>query len=190
MRIMKATGCLTNGHGMSDATICRWVNDMTVCSTVSSAVEIFAGVTLTSSERHIVLQQSQNKRDHGDFQKCISWLRLRNPVHVQSTSLMSIYCGCVANESVNCDSAYDCEQVAMESMKGTKFSDIHLRRKDSHFSQAISRSGDLKDEVLNLNCNQLVHRITCILKKEDELQKFLIFELTTQPPALFDNCSI
>ena len=42
----------------------------------------------------------------------------------------------------------------------------------------------------NLNHNQLFHRITSILKKEDKLQKFLIFELTTQLPELFDNCSM
>ena len=101
------------------------------------------------------------------------------------------YSGWVANESVNCDSGYDCGQVAMESMKGKKFSDIHLRRKDNVTSlKAISRSEILKDEVLNINHNQLFHRITCILKTEDELQKFLTFQLTTQQPALFDNCSI
>ena len=101
---------------MSNDTISKWVNAMAVCSSVSSAVEIFAGVTLTSSEQHIDLQQPWQKRDHGDLQRFIYWLRLRDPVHRQSTSLLSIYSGCVANESANCDSAYDCRQVAMESM--------------------------------------------------------------------------
>ena len=38
MRTMKATGGLTHGRGMSNATISRWVNAMAVCSTVLSAV--------------------------------------------------------------------------------------------------------------------------------------------------------
>ena len=80
---------------MPNATISRWVNAMAVCSVVSPAVEIFGGVTSTSSEQHIGLQQPRHKRNHGDFQKCISCLRLRDPVHRQSTSLMSIYSGCV-----------------------------------------------------------------------------------------------
>ena len=66
-RTIKATGGLTHGRGMSNATISTWVNAMAICSTVSSAVEIFAGVTSTSSEQHIDLQQSRQKRDHGVF---------------------------------------------------------------------------------------------------------------------------
>ena len=76
-------------------------------------------------------------------------------------------------------------------MKSKIFGDIHLRRKDKVTSlKAITRSGDQQDEVLNINHNQLFHRITCIMKNEDDLEKFLTFELTTQPPALFDNCSM
>ena len=93
---------------MPNATISCGVIAMTVCSTVSLAFGIFVVVRLTSSEQHIDLQKSRQKRDHGDFQKFISWLRLRDPVHQQPTSLMPIYSGCIANESVNCDSAYDC----------------------------------------------------------------------------------
>ena len=63
MPTMKASGGLNHGRRMFNASISRCVNAVVVCSTVSSAVEILASVTSTSSEKHIDLEQSQQKHD-------------------------------------------------------------------------------------------------------------------------------
>ena len=94
----------------------------------------------------------------------------------------------MADETINCDNAYEAGFAAMKTMPGKIFSDIHLKRKDKVKTlAALTKQASVKDVVIDLNHNQLFHRITCVVRKDEELSEYMKFELSSQPPSLFDN---
>ena len=66
MRSMKTSGALTRGRGISPSTIAKWVHSMRAASRVIDAMGTFGGVACITSEQHVDLHESDQKRDHAD----------------------------------------------------------------------------------------------------------------------------
>ena len=67
MRSLKTSGGLIRGHGISPSTIAKWVHSMPAASRVIDAMETFGGVAWVTSEQHVDLRESDQKRDHADI---------------------------------------------------------------------------------------------------------------------------
>ena len=81
-RSLKTSGGLTRGRGISPSTIAKWVHSMPAASRVIDAMETFGGVACVTSEQHVDLRESNQKRDHADTPPFLTWLNLHHPFQV------------------------------------------------------------------------------------------------------------
>ena len=189
IRSLKTSGGLTRGRGISPSTIAKWVHSMP--SRVIDAMETFSGVACVTSEHHVHLRESSQRRDSADTATFVTWLNLHNPFQRASPLLASLASGVVANAAVNCDAALFVGEAYMKAMEGKLFSEIHLQRKNNVRSLAsVTKAVKVRGEDACINPNQLFHRIVCIVRSEEELAGYLTYELAACPPALFDDCSL
>ena len=191
MRSLKTSGGLTRGRGISPSTIAKWVHSMPAATRVIDAMETFSGVACVTSEQHVDLRESNQRRDHADTATFLTWLNLHHPFQRASPLLASLASGVVASAAVNCDDALSVGEASMKAMEGKVFSEIHLQRKNNVRSLAsVTKAVKVRGEDVFINPNQLFHRIVCIVRSEEELAGYLTYELAACPPALFDDCSL
>ena len=189
IRSLKTSGGLTRGRGISPST--KWVHSMHAASRVIDAMETFSGVACVTSEHHVDLRESSQRRDHADTATFVTWLNLHNPFQRASPLLASLASGVAANAAVNCDDALFVGEATMQAMEGMLFSEIHLQRKSNVRSLAsVTKAVKVRGEDACINPNQLFHRVVCIVRSEEELAGYLTYELAACPPALFDDCSL
>ena len=179
---------------MTPSTIAKWVHSMhsmPAASRVIDAMETFGGVACVTSEQHVDLRESNQKRDYADTATFLTWLNLHHPFQRASPLLASLASGVVASAAVNCDDALSVGEASMKAMEGKLFSEIHLQRKNNVRSLAsVTKAVEVPGEDVCINPNQLFHRIVCIVRSEEELAEYLTYELAACPPALFDDCSL
>ena len=191
MRSLKTSGGLTRGRGISPSTIAKWVHSMPAASRAIDAMETFGGVACVTSEQHVDLRESDQKRDHADTATFLTWLDRHHPFQRASHLLASPASGVVASAAVNCDDALSVGEASMKAMEGKRFSEIHLQRRNSVRSLAsVTKAVKVRGEHVCINPNQLFHRIVCIVRSEEEIAEYLTNELAECPPALFDDCSL
>lgn len=93
-----------------------------------------------------------------------------------------------ADDTVNCDEAKDHGLASMKSI--VSLIEVHLKRKDKVRSLAsIAKTVKIKDTTVEINPNQLFHRLLCFVRSEEELAGYLKYELAARPPALF-HCTL
>ena len=92
----------------------------------------------------------------------------------------------MAIAAVNCDDALSVGEASMKAMEGKQFSEIHLQRMNYLRSLAsVTKAVKVRGEDVCINPNQLFHRIVCIVRSEEELAEYLIYELAAMPPGPF-----
>ena len=164
---------------------------MPAASRIIDAMETFGGVACVTSEQHVDLRESDQKRDHADTATFLTWLDLHHPFQRASPLLASLASGVVASAAVNCDDALSVGEASMKAMEGKRFSEIHLQRRNNVRSLAsVTKAVKVRGEDVCINPNQLFHRIVCIVRSEEELAEYLTYELAACLPALFDDCSL
>lgn len=189
MRAMKSTGGLTHGRGFTSSTIAKWIKAMPATTKVVDAIETLSGVSSATTEQHVELRESRNRRDAADALKILQWLQLHNPFQRESTLLVSVNNGLVAPPTVNCDSAKEVGLRAMNAIVGKPFNEVHLKRKDVVVTLATAQKGiRIREELIEVNPTQLFHRMVCVIRSDEELAANLHFELAAWPPALFKDC--
>jgi len=102
MRMLKTSGGMMHGRGITDSTLTKWVHTLPCCIPICDALEHFTGVHTATSEQHKDVRSSTQSRD----------------------------IGIVADASVNCDDAVDIGLAAASGMDVKKFTDVTLHRKD------------------------------------------------------------
>ena len=131
MRSLKTSGGLTRWRGISPSAIAKWVHSMPAASRVIDAMETFGGVACVTSQQHVDLRESDQKRDHADTVTFLTWLNLHHPFQRASPLLASLASGVVASAAVNCDDALSVGEASMKAMEGKRFSEIHLQRRNN-----------------------------------------------------------
>ena len=160
MRSLKTSGGLTRGRGISPSTIAKWVHSMPAASRVINAMETFGGVACVTSEQHVDLRESNQKRDHADTATFLTWLNLYHPFQRASPLLASLASGVVASAAVNCDDALSVGEASMKAMEGKRFSEIPLQRRNNVRSLAsVTKAVKVRGEDVCINPNQLFHRM-------------------------------
>ena len=58
MRMLKTSGGMTHGRGITDSTLTKWVHALPLCVLLCDFLEKFTGIHTTTSEQHRDLRQS------------------------------------------------------------------------------------------------------------------------------------
>lgn len=186
MRAMKTQGGLTQGRGLIDSSLARWISSMSSCIPVCNALEDFTGIRSSSSNQHVELSKSRLQRDKTDFGKFITWLEDHNPF--KCTEFMSLSSGIIACSSVNCDQACDIGANILNKNIGKKFTEIKCKRSENikNFAQ-MSNKIKICQKYVDINPMQLFNRIICSSKTPEEIKHCFNFELSPYPLALFKD---
>ena len=189
MRMLKTSGGMTHGRGITDSTLTKWVHALPRCVPICDALEQFTGVHTGTSEQHKDMQQSTQSRDNRDRCIFVEWLQAHPPfAGYEPDRLVSLSTGIVADTSVNCDDAVEIGRAAASEMAGKKFTDITLRRNDKVKTiGAQSKTVKVRGQNTEVNPSLLFNRITCVLNNSSEMGSFLAYELAPQPPSLFQG---
>ncbi|GBO41649.1 hypothetical protein AVEN_110046-1 [Araneus ventricosus] len=81
MKSMKIAGGVTQGRGMEDSTLSRWVSSCPINMKVFEVLEEFCEKSFESSEQHVEFRPSRQSRDDSDLVKLSVWLLLHNPLN-------------------------------------------------------------------------------------------------------------
>ena len=187
MRLFKTSGGMTRGRGITDSTLTKWVHAFPFCLPVCDDLEKFSNQLSVSSEQHKDLRDCSQIADHRDVSTFMQWLKAHSPFNTSNPdSLMAISTGLVADQSVNCDQAFEIGRDAASAIDGVAFPDVKLKRTDrvrtiGSSSNTVSVRG--QDAVINPVL--LFNRINCVMNSSSELETYLAYELTPQPPSLF-----
>ena len=67
MRSFKSRGGLTRGRGVTETVWLQWIYNMHKCAAVHDALTTFTVLKHMTSEQHVELGTSRNKRDYEDL---------------------------------------------------------------------------------------------------------------------------
>ena len=189
MRLLKTSGGITHGRGITDSSLMKWVNALPHTIPICDALEKFTGTHATTSDQHKDLRASNAARDSRDCEVFQKWLRDHSPfAHSDRDSLVSVATGTVADKTVNCDNAYAIGLQAAATVVDKSYTVIKLSRKDRVIS--ISGSKDkvtVRDQEAVINPTLLFMRKSCTIKDPFEMEQYMDYELSTSPPSLFDS---
>ena len=189
MRLLKSSGGMTHGRGITDSTLSKWVLTLPYHIPVCDSLESFTGVHCSSSEQHKDLRMSSRTRDFKDHSIFLQWLTTHSPFqYTNYDSLVSISTGLVSDSNVNCDEAYNVGLSSACRLDGKEMADVKISRKDKVLTmEGSSNTVTVRGQDAVVNPTLLLMRITCVMKDEEEMKTNLCYELAQQPPALFDK---
>ena len=186
MRMLKTSGGMTHGRGISDSTLTKWVHALPHCVPLCDALEKFTGVHTVTSEQHKDLRTSTQAKYKKDYDAFVQWLQAHPPfAGYQPDRLVSISTGVVADASVNCDNAVQIGQAAAFKIAGKQFTEVTLHRNDRVKTMGDKNSIKIRGQATVLNPTLFFNRITCVLKTSSDMEQFMSYELAPQPPSLF-----
>ena len=79
MRLLKTSGGMTRGRGITDSTLARWVHSLPQCVPICDALESFTSVHSGTSDQHRDLRPASQSRDMSDLCIFVQWLEAHPP---------------------------------------------------------------------------------------------------------------
>ena len=139
-----------------------WLLSMPACAQIDSSMQLVTGVTYTTSEQHIDTRKNRLKQDHRDTKTLVHFFQKRNPFN-KCGSLKSLSNGRTASERVNADKAKELGEAILDSMTGSTFSDLKLRKCDQAVTLANkSTTIAKKSDTINVDSTLLFQRLVKI----------------------------
>ena len=172
MRLLKTSGGMAGGRGITDSTLTRWVHALPQCVPICNALETFTSVIREHLNK---IQISVHPVSPG-----------ANLILIVLCILFSVTTGIVEDMSVYCDNALQIGQCSMKKMIGKSYSELTLHRKDKvKLLAAMNNTIKINREDTVIYPSLLFNRITCILNTSIEMETFLQYELAPQPHLSF-----
>lgn len=187
MKSMKTSGGLTHGRGVTAGVVTRWTQGMTALHNVCQEIEHFTGVELATSEQHVDSRDTMQKRDNTDAHKLLNWFH-EHPPFPETTDLMSLSTGVVADERINCHLSKEMGMKGIQRIVGGDFQAVKFKRSERVQPLAIMNSSiQIQDRAVVINPTTLFQRMTIVKHSDEELREFLRYELSPYPLSLFDE---
>ena len=127
-------------------------------------------------------------RDVVDRENLYLWLKDHNPFSTLETRLKSLSTGITVDSGLNCD---DAERIGAEIHKkldGLAIADAKVKRKDRMVClDAMINSINVGKKYVPINPTLLFNRLSALAGREENVEKFFDFELTTYPMSLFKD---
>ena len=198
MKMMKVQGGLTRGRGITDSTLVYFICALPPCIPIMEALENLSGTSSASSEQHVAhkdhkeLQPARQKRDTADLVKFINWLKTHNPFDPKyQHQLISVFTGISADETINCDRAYEVGSELQKEMVGKNFAELTLKRSAKVLPiSAMTSTIKVRGEAVVVDQQQMLNRVLAVLQSGSELEHFVQYEFVNYAPSLFDNFSM
>lgn len=117
------------------------------------------------------LRESRQVRDKTDVSKLLNWLYSHNPFDGPTDLLISLSTGGITDNTVNCDEALSRGLDSIKSIEGQRFNEVHLKRQNKVTTFASDyKTTKIKDAVVEINPNQLFHRLLCAVCDDNDLE--------------------
>ena len=192
MRALKTRGGLTRGRGLTEVQQAVWLLSRNVCAEVTNAVhDDLLGLKGGSSEQHVRIGKTSDRRNEEDYENTLTFFRLRNPFDTSHNELENIVTGKQASSAVNIYDAKDIGKGILKKMEGLPVKEFTFKRKE----QAITMGSKIQRKdgsVIQINPQNLFDRLIALAlvsshEKETDLDEMLSYELTPFPPSLFEG---
>jgi hypothetical protein len=135
MRSMKCAGGLTQGRGITDSRVARWIMAMPSAMDISEQLERFCDVSFVTSEqqqadKHVDARVSGITRNNSDVQKFQDWFSFHDPFS-EEVRIKSISTGLTVEEKLS--TFHLACLKGMQSISksvGSNFSSVKFSRKE------------------------------------------------------------
>ena len=101
---------------------------------------------------------------------------------------MCISTGIVALAEANADQEFELGELAADQITGKNYADAKLKRKDKVVSICTTKNntGD-RGCQMKIKPISLFLRVTCVMRKREEMEKHLLYEFTKHPPSILEG---
>ncbi|KYM97251.1 hypothetical protein ALC62_12065 [Cyphomyrmex costatus] len=184
MQGIKTAGGLT-GRSFTDSTTVAWTLGSLRLQYVCEEVESFAGVACATTEQHIDMRSTRVIRDNSDVEKLYVWFSEHNPFP-EGKELISLGTGIIGNNSINCHKALEVGSELLKKIVGNNFESLSFKRKEKVLPlSAINSSIKIDSSAVPINPLLLFQRISILKNSEEDMKKYLEYELSPFPLSLF-----
>ncbi|KAK3927182.1 Protein asteroid-like protein 1 [Frankliniella fusca] len=187
MRPMKIRGGLTR-RGLTQSTVSQWILSRRALLEVSAAVERCSGVHSGTSEQHVELRHSRQERDRRDLGKFCEWLTKYPPfLDRDNLRVRCLHTGELGATQVNCHVAVEIGTALMEKTYGKDFETLKLQLRGRVIPLSTTPPPFKAKEAFEIDTQFLFMKMVTLDMTQDDLKRFLTYELAPMPPALFDK---
>jgi hypothetical protein len=192
MRSIKSSGGLTRGQGFKENVRHLWVSSIIYTAAVHEAMSSLSGVKASSSEQHAEMGFKRRLRDYQDCEKFFRWFESRNPFNFEDADLHSLSNGFVSvcgTDNVNCENAESIGECIQKSLDEVNFTEAKIKKKDQLCNlNTMSSSINIGEKnIICVNPTLLFTRLAAVAQREEDVEQYFDFELTTRPQSLFKN---
>ena len=134
------------------------------------------------------MTKARRTRDDADFKKLYSWLLLRNPFCLADKRLKSLSTGIIGSEKVTCDSADNIGAEIHKKLDNMAMKDAKIKKSDMLVGLASKvNEVNVQSKNVMINPTVLFTRLSALAGREENIEKYFDFELTTYPMSLFKD---
>ena len=191
MRMLKSRGGMAHGRGVTSSTMAKMVHIIPKTVPICESLEDFTGIHSSSTDQHQDLRPSPVARDRLHFVKFKNFISEHSPFNYKAEHKDSLVCisnGFVAPKSANPDHAFELGEIAANSITGKNYADVKLKRKDRVISiGAATDSVEIRDNEVEIDPMALFLRVTCFIRKPQDMKDHLTYEFSKYPPSLFEK---
>ena len=189
MRLVKTSGGLPHGRGITYNVLKKWDHAMPKCIPICDALEEFTGVHSHTSDQHVDLRTASAARDRKDYDTFRTWLDVHSLfAYGAYDSFVNIATGFVADSEVNADEASVVGSAATLSITVVPYAEVKLKRSYRMVTISGSKSKtSVRGTDVEIKSTILFLHTTCVIKDTSEMDEYLKHEFSGQPPSLFEK---
>jgi len=191
MRMLKSRGGLAHGRGVTLSTESKMVHIIPQTAPICESLEVFSGVHSNTTDQHKDLRPTSTARDGLHLTRFKDYLAQHSPFIYKGEykdRLVCISTGIVAPATANADRAIALGELAANELTGKNYADAKLKRNDKVISiGAATNSAEVRGCHVEIDPISLFLRVTCVIRKREEMKVHLTYEFTKHPPSLFES---
>lgn len=181
-----------HGRTMTDSVVSRFILGMPYAFDILDQLEQIANCRSASSDQHVELTSTRQKKDKEDIEVFKYWLDDHGIFENQLDKLMSLSTGLVGDESIDCHRAFEKGLESMVKMVGVD-AETYKHSKLNCVKTLIATTPvmEVDNEKVPIDTTLLFQKIAVSLVDRKDLMKDAIsFELSPYPMALFNDSGI
>jgi len=173
---------------MEEKSRTKWLMSLPLCATVNEAMQELTGRVLATSDQHKDTTPARITRDCNDMTNILNFVSEYNPFS-ESDSLRNIVSGLTSSSS-NVHKVREMGDAILENLYGSNVFEFSFSRKAQVLQIGHEKQLKIDGEPHNIDPQLLFHRLLAAGQASDDenaLENLLKYELSTNPPALFND---
>ena len=171
---------------MEESTRNQWIAIAHQFAAIHESMLGLTRVNRITSEQHIDMSEARRGRDSDDFARVYEWFKDHNPFSRIEPNLRSLSTGIMGNEVITCDQAEEVGRKLHEKLDETTVNKAKIKRSEmiSGLDSKVNKVTVNKKDVV-INPSVLFTRLSALAGREENVEKYFKYELTTEPMSLF-----